>query len=185
MELGVRNAQEPAPLAIVDVHYTGSSAVAACAIAMRWTDEMPFEEQTTTLASVRPYTPGAFFERELPCIVQALSLVRTQYRAVVIDGYVDLDERGAPGLGGHLHERFQGAVAVIGVAKTAYRGSAFAARVFRGSSRRPLFVTARGVPLDEAARLVQQMHGTNRIPTLIKRVDSLARGKPLPPLADA
>lgn len=36
-------------------------------------------------------------------------------------------------------------------------------------------MTARGVPVDVAAGLVRDMHGGVRIPTLIKRVDSLAR----------
>jgi deoxyribonuclease V len=181
MNVPVRTWQEHAPLAVVDVHYTGTSAMAACAVARGWTDEIPSQEQTTVVPAVRPYRPGAFFERELPCILQVLSLVRTEYRAIVIDGYVDLDERGTPGLGGHLYAHLQGSLAVIGVAKTAYHGSTFAAGVLRGSSRRPLFVTARGIPLDQAAYLVQQMHGKDRIPTLIKRVDSLARGKPLSP----
>ena len=119
MNVPVRTWQEHAPLAIVDVHYTENGAMAACAVATGWTDEIPSEEQTTVVPTVRPYRPGAFFERELPCILQVLSLVQTEYRVIVIDGYVDLDERGTPGLGGHLYARFEGSLAVIGVAKTA------------------------------------------------------------------
>lgn len=175
MDLHART--ELCPLAIVDVQYGENGAIAACAVARRWTDEIPSEEQITLVSAVQPYKPGAFFERELPCILQVLSLIQTEYRTIVVDGYVDLDERGTPGLGGHLHAYFQGAVAVVGVAKTAYRGSAFAVHVLRGASHRPLFVTARGLLPEQAARLVQHMHGEHRIPTLIKRVDRLARGK--------
>ena len=50
------------------------------------------------------------------------------------------------------------------------------ARVY-SSLLRPLFVTARGMPAADAARLVESMHGGHRIPTLIARVDHLARGR--------
>jgi deoxyribonuclease V len=169
------------PLAIVDVHYGEHDAAAACVVAREWTDDAPSEQHVTVVPGVEPYEPGAFFKRELPCILRVLSEVQLEYRVIVIDGYVELDEDGTLGLGGHLHAHYRGALAVIGVAKTAYRGSTFAASVFRGESRSPLFVTARGLPLQEAARLVEQMHGSYRIPTLIKYVDGLARaaaGKP-------
>jgi deoxyribonuclease V len=75
-----------------------------------------------------------------------------------------------------VHDHFQRAIPVIGVAKTAFHGSDFAARVLRGASRNPLFVTARGVPVNDAARWVEAMHGPHRVPTLLARVDRLARG---------
>lgn len=163
------------PVAVVDVDYRDNGAVAACAIARTWADAVPLEEHVARISEVEAYRPGEFFKRELPCVVQVLSMARSEYRAILIDGYVDLDPHGAPGLGGHLHAHYDGRAAVIGVAKTAYRGGTFAARVLRGASRRPLFVTARGIPVQDAARLVEQMHGSHRLPTLIKRVDTLAR----------
>jgi deoxyinosine 3'endonuclease (endonuclease V) len=114
---------EPCPVAIVDAHYQGGGAVVACVVARRWTDALPSDERVVTVAAVLPYRPGAFFERELPCILRVLSLVRGKFKAVVVDGYVDLDERGTPGLGAHLHAQLAGAVPVVGVAKTAYQGS--------------------------------------------------------------
>lgn len=172
-----RAAQPLAPVAVVDVHYDGDCATAACVVAASWTDGSPVEEHVTRVSDVRPYKPGAFFERELPCVLAVLSLVQTKYQAIVIDGYVELDERGTPGLGGHLHAHYGGAIAVVGVAKTPYRGSPFAVSVLRGASRSPLYVTARGLLLDEAAELVQRMHGEHRIPALLRRVDGLARGR--------
>jgi deoxyribonuclease V len=171
-----RAAQQSAPVAVVDVHYDGDRATAACVVAAFWTDGHAAEERVTRVSNVLPYKPGAFFERELPCILAVLSLVQTGYRTIVIDGYVDLDEHGTPGLGGHLHEHLGGRVGVVGVAKTAFRGSLFAARVLRGVSHNPLYVTARGLVPEEAAELVQRMHGGHRIPTLLRRVDGLARG---------
>jgi deoxyribonuclease V len=138
------------------------------------------EERIVRLAAAQPYRSGMFFERELPCLVAVLSAVQTRVKAIVIDGYVVLDEHGGPGLGAHLFAHSSGAIPVIGVAKTAYRGSAFAIPVYRGSSRRPLFITAAGVATADAARLVSAMHGVHRLPTLISRVDRLAREGVMP-----
>jgi deoxyribonuclease V len=165
-----------APIAVVDVDYGAVGAQAACVVAAGWTDAEGSEERTAEVASVQPYRPGALFERELPCILEVLGLVKTAFRAVLVDGYVDLDDAGTPGLGGQLHARLGGAVAVVGVAKTAYKGATHGVPVVRGGSARPLYVTARGMVAADAARLVEGMHGEHRIPTLLKRADQLARG---------
>jgi deoxyribonuclease V len=174
---------EPVPLGIVDVHYEGAGARAACAVARGWGDADACEERVADVAEVLAYKPGAFFERELPCIVRVLSLLRASLGAVVIDGYVDLDASGAPGLGAHLYEHLGRSIPVVGVAKTAFRGSDFAVKVLRGASQSPLFVTARGMPVEDAALLVTRMHGPNRIPTLLGRADQLARGTAVPRIA--
>jgi deoxyribonuclease V len=165
----------PSPLAIVDVHYD-DGARAACVVAPDWTAATPLEEHVVRIRSVLPYVPGRFFERELPCIVKVLSIVRSNFKVIVVDGYVYLDDSGTAGLGGHLYTHYGGQYAVVGVAKTAYRGSDFAVGVLRGSSKRPLFVTARGIPAEHAAQLVGAMHGRHRTPTLLSHVDRLARG---------
>ena len=45
----------------------------------------------------------------------------------------------------------------------------------RGSSRRPLYVSAAGMELQEAKRHIAQMHGKFRMPALLKRADQLSR----------
>ena len=45
----------------------------------------------------------------------------------------------------------------------------------RGESATPLFITAAGIAAETAAAHVVAMHGPFRIPTLIKRADTLAR----------
>lgn len=163
-------------MAFTDVHYLGPSARAAVAVAAAWSDVAATEEHTVLVGAVASYRPGAFFERELPCLLEVLRTVATPLRCVVVDGYVELDASGSPGLGAHLHEALGGAVPVVGLAKTSFRGSTFATRVLRGDSLSPLFVTARGIPIAEAEQLVRSMHGPYRIPTLVQRVDHLARG---------
>jgi deoxyribonuclease V len=172
--------QAPCPLVIVDVDYRQSEAVVAAIVANTWDAPAAIETRLALVTEVKPYQPGAFFERELPCILQVLALLQSEYHAIVIDGYVDLDEHGRPGLGGHLYTQLQKNVVVVGVAKTAFHGSSFAVPVLRGTSHKPLFVTARGIQNDHAAALVRRMHGNFRLPSLIKEVDTLAcRGSPV------
>ena len=99
----------------------------------------------------------------------------------MVDGYVDLDPDGRPGLGAHVHAEF--GVPVIGVAKTAFESATHAAQVLRGQSARPLYVTAAGMTAADAADLVAQMAGRFRMPDALKRVDRLARGLELPQLS--
>jgi deoxyribonuclease V len=100
-----------------------------------------------------------------------------QLSLLVIDGYVDLDPAGRPGLGARAHEEF--GVPVIGVAKTRFATATHAVPVLRGASgaTRPLYVTAAGLPLPEAAGLVREMAGRYRIPDALRRADALARGR--------
>jgi deoxyribonuclease V len=171
---------DPAPLAIVDVDYGGTTAKAACVVAERWTDRMPSETHVVDIPTVQPYAPGRFFERELPCLLAVLPRVHADIEAIVVDGYVVLDEHGAPGLGAHLHAHYRGRFAVVGVAKTPFRDAEFATPVLRGTSKRPLWVTAIGLDVADAVRLVTSMHGPHRIPTLLGWVDRLAAGDPPP-----
>jgi deoxyribonuclease V len=93
--------------------------------------------------------------------------------AIVVDGHVWLtaDE---PGLGMHLYEAMERVVPIVGIAKSAYhRGTATPVRRGRGS--RPLFVSSAGIDQAEAARLVADMHGAHRVPTMLRLVDRLAR----------
>src|SRR5581483_2872768 len=157
----------------LDVHYRESDANAAGVEFGDWADAVPSNEIVTRIANPPPYQSGDFYKRELPCLLEILARCNTP-SIVVIDGYVWLEGTDRPGLGAHLYQKLGGAIPVIGVAKTLFRG-AKVIEVDRGSSRRPLFVTAAGISAETAAALVGRMHGQNRIPTLLKRVDSLAR----------
>ena len=115
---------------------------------------------------------------ELPA-VRAVLQGLGDLRLLIVDGYVDLEPGGRrPGLGAHCHAAF--GIPVIGVAKTRFEGATQAAEVRRGTSRRPLYVTAVGLPVGEAANLVASMAGSFRLPEALKRVDRLARGSVAP-----
>jgi deoxyribonuclease V len=111
----------------------------------------------------------------LPGIRAVLSALSRPPDLVIVDGYVWLGNENQPGLGGHLFRELDAKVPVVGVAKTRYRGQRAALEITRGRSRTPLYITAAGIDVHEAAPCIQQMHGSHRIPTLLKRVDKLCR----------
>lgn len=173
---GVIVTDESNLIALVDVHYEGEAARAACLTALNWKDALALDEWTVEVPHVAEYRPGFFFERELPCILAVLEKAPTKPGVIVVDGYVVLDAHGRRGLGAHLFEHLGERTPVIGIAKRSFAGSGFAKQILRGSSQSPLFVTALGISVAEAAEHVMLMHGTHRIPTLCTRVDHLCRG---------
>jgi len=136
--------------AAVDVCYPASGG--ACAAAVLAADAAFAEitnERIAWLPDVVDYEPGEFYRRELPALRAVLDGLAGGLGQLIIDGYVDLDAAGRPGLGAHAHAEF--GVPVIGVAKTAFHTATHAIPVLRGRSARPLYVTAIGLPLAEAA----------------------------------
>jgi len=161
------------PIVALDVHYEARRARVGCVAFRAWSDEAPVLERAIEVEGApAAYAPGAFYLRELPYLLAAVRALRVAARVWVIDGYVTL-AGGKPGLGARFAEAI--GAPVVGVAKNEFHGGR-AARVLRGASKKPLFVTAAGVPLDEAEAAVRAMHGPHRIPTLLARADRLARG---------
>jgi deoxyribonuclease V len=178
----------------LDVDYRPASVVAAAVSFLRWTDAAAAHEVVHTAAEPpAEYEPGQFYRRELPHLLAVLGLLPAPPRLILVDGFVWLadqpDGTAGPGLGAHLHAALSaalsaapgapgapgGPIPVVGVAKRPYRLANRAVPVLRGESQLPLWVTAVGLPLDEAVAAVTAMHGEHRIPTLLRRVDRLAR----------
>ena len=162
--------------AAVDVHYLpAGGARAAAVLAADATFAHLLAERTAVVPRVTPYRPGEFYLRELPplrAVLEGLSGLGL----LVVDGYADLDPIDRPGLGAHAHAEFS--IPVIGVAKSRFRTATHAVPVLRGSSARPLFVTAAGMPTADAADLVRRMAGRYRLPDALRRADTLARTGP-------
>lgn len=118
--------------------------------------------------------PGELYRRELPGILAALEQLNHTPSLVIVDGYVSLAD-GTPGLGAHLFHALDEEVSVIGVAKSPFKGADYARQMYRGGSRRPLYITAAGMSLAHAEGCVRSMHGTHRLPTMLKRADTLSR----------
>ena len=160
----------------IDVDYREDHALAAGILFREWADESPVRELVERIDGIMAYVPGEFYRRELPCLLAVLARAGEAIDLVVIDGYVWLGDERHPGLGGHLYEALGRTTPVVGVAKTCFRSATLAVAVRRGEeAKRPLFVTAAGIPVEEAARHVEGMHGSYRVPTLLKRVDSACR----------
>ena len=164
--------------ACVDVHYKIDCAKVACLTFDAWQSTVPKSKYTILIKHFEEYVPGQFYKRELPCIMRILDKVRESITVLVIDGYVWLDGQRTPGLGAHLYSALHGKVNIIGVAKTAFKGTSAAIKVFRGGSKRPLFVTSVGISPVRAASNIQKMYGIYRIPILLKLVDRLSREDP-------
>lgn len=160
----------------VDVDYRDDQAVAAAVLFHDWGDATAAGRIVQPIAPIEPYQPGAFYRRELPCLLAVLRQVSEPFDLVVVDGYVWLEDEMHPGLGGHLYAALGGQVPVVGVAKTCFTSARAAVAVQRGHlATRPLYVTAAGIIVSEASERVRQMHGLHRIPTLLKLVDRVCR----------
>lgn len=164
-------------LICLDVDYRDPGAIAAGLLFERWSSPAAAREIVAPITGVEPYVPGSFFRRELPCLLAVLGQVPGgvgALEAILIDGYVWLDDAGRKGLGAHLFEHLEERVPVVGVAKTSFAGTA-AIPVLRGTSKKPLWITAAGLDPAAAALQVAAMHGPHRLPTLLQRVDHLCR----------
>jgi deoxyribonuclease V len=159
----------------VDVAYTDPGANAAGILFERWDSETIARRLVVRIDSVADYVPGQFYRRELPCIERLLAEIKEPLEAIVIDGYVELGADRMPGLGRHLWGAICGQTPIIGVAKTAFAGTPDSATILRGKSLNPLYVTAIGVPLDEAKRNILALRGDHRLPDFLKEVDGLSR----------
>ncbi len=164
----------------LDVDYCDQGGFAtAAAVAVRALGDNIGDQELEQVARVSPvaaYEPGAFYKRELPCLLAVLAQLPFTPSLVIVDGYAWLGS-GRPGLGQHLYEALpaESRPPVIGVAKTSFHNNDLAVPVLRGESKKPLFVTSSGMSSDDAANVLRTLHGAFRVPTLLHRVDTLCR----------
>ncbi|MCK6513845.1 endonuclease V [Myxococcota bacterium] len=156
---------------LTDVHYPPLGGAWAAGLGCaRWDDPSPASEQLVYVPEVADYEPGQFYRRELPCLLALLQAMPLAPEVIVVDGHAWLN--GRPGLGARLREAT--GLPVVGVAKRRFfEGDALP--LLRGGSQSPLYVSAAGIPAEEALAYVSSMHGPHRLPTLLKRVDRLCR----------
>ncbi len=159
----------------VDVLYSESTALVAAVVFQQWDAKESLATYTLKREGVAEYIPGKFYLRELEPIKAVLTRVGN-VDTVVIDGYCYLDESGQKGLGAHLYDATAGKYTIVGVAKNSFKGSPHAVPVCRGDSKKPLFITSVGMPQEQAADYISHMSGDFRMPTLLKKVDSMTRG---------
>lgn len=160
-----------------DTYYYDDHANTVCIAFEDWTSEIESGIFTEKNLISSGYESGAFYKRELPCILSLLKKIDLKEGDIIIvDGYVTLDNDGKIGLGGYLYEALDRKYAIIGIAKNEFASPDSQRRdVLRGESKTPLFLTAKGADVDDILPKVKRMHGAYRIPTLLKKLDQLSR----------
>lgn len=160
-----------------DTYYFDSKAKTICLEFEQWKESENFKVHTEIIENVEEYIPGEFYRRELPCIISLLNQIDLKnIEAIIVDGFVYLDDDKKYGLGGYLYEKLNKQIPIIGVAKTNFASIEKDKKaLLRGDSIKPLFITAIGIDLEEAFQKVQSMAGEFRIPTLLKELDRLTK----------
>lgn len=156
-----------------DTYYYDGKAKTIAVSFNDWEDEVPIQIYTDIIEGVADYQPGSFYKRELPCILSALKQVNLEtVDLIIVDGYVILEEKHL-GLGGYLYQALKGKIPVVGIAKSEFvsKTSVFK-KVFRGESKKPLYVTSIGIDKDTICNAIERMHGNYRMPTLLQIVDT-------------
>ena len=159
---------------VIDVDYKDSNNTAGVAgLLFNNFEDISYSRKIELIVKdILPYESGSFYKRELPCILALLKEVSENLDFIIVDGYVFLDNN-LDGLGAHLFKEVN--IPIIGVAKNAYKGISEDKLIFRGISKKPLYITSIGIDLSCAKTAIQSMAGNYRLPTLLKDVDRLCR----------
>ena len=160
---------------IIDVDYNNKNqGHAVGVIADNILSDKELGYVSAVVDNVGDYIAGQFYKRELGCVNAILSrLDLSDIDCIVVDGFADFGT-DRYSLGSHVF--FNYGIPVIGIAKKWYPDCYIQnTEVYRGTSKRALHVTSKGVELDKAKDLVMNMYGEYRLPYLTKLADSLCR----------
>ncbi|MNK60103.1 Endonuclease V [compost metagenome] len=160
-----------------DTYYFDQKAKTICLEFAEWNEDKNFKVHSEIIDNVEEYIPGEFYKRELPCILSLLKQIDlSTIDVIVVDGFVYLNDENKYGLGGYLYDKLNKEIPIIGVAKTNFASIEKNKKaLFRGDSKKPLYVTSIGIDLDEAYKKIESMHGEFRMPTLLKELDRLTK----------
>ncbi|KRD07604.1 endonuclease V [Flavobacterium sp. Root901] len=160
-----------------DTYYFDNKAKTVCLVFEDWSENKNFRIHTEIIDNVEEYIPGEFYKRELPCIISLLNQINLKnVEAIIVDGFVYLDDDKKYGLGGHLYEKLNKEIPIIGVAKTNFASIEKNKKpLLRGSSIKPLFITSIGMELEDAFHKIESMAGEFRMPILLKELDRLTK----------
>ena len=162
-----------------DSYYYQGKAKTICISFNSWSDNSDYSVYSEIKEGVEEYTPGEFYKREMPCILSLLEKIDKQdIEAIIVDGFVYLDDEYKLGLGGYLYKALGEEIPIIGVAKTNFATIENLKKpLYRGESKKPLYVTSIGIDLDTATENIRSMAGEFRMPTLLKELDRLTKAE--------
>lgn len=129
---------------------------------------------TAFVTEIEDYIPGQFYRRELQSVDSIISQIeKGDIEMIVVDGYADSGTE-EHALGTYVYEKYN--IPVIGIGKNKYDRCVLEnLEVYRGESKKPLYVTSKGMDNEQAKTLVKKMAGKFRIPYLVKYADNRAR----------
>ena len=161
----------------IDVHYKETYAKTVLLFFENWQSETASKIVTHSTHEVLDYEPGAFYKRELPCIMNALKEVSLEaLETIIVDGHVYVDNDGKYGLGGHLYEALEKKFPIIGVAKTSFQSNKeTVVEILRGESKNSSMFFATGLNKEVAANHIQNMFGDYLLVFLLKLINQLAK----------
>ncbi len=162
-----------------DSYYFEDKAKTVCVHFDDWTAATPIKIEQEIISGIAAYEPGAFYKRELPCILSLLEKIDlNNIDLIIVDSFVLLDDEGKWGLGAYLYDILKEQIPVIGVAKTGFHKNKKNVReLLRGKSSKPLYISAVGLDLDNAYSHIKAMHGDYRMPTLLQILDQKTKEK--------
>ena len=160
-----------------DTYYFDGKAKTVCIEFNQWNQDKDYKVHSEIIDNIEDYIPGEFYRRELPCILSLLEKMKLEnIDAIIVDGYIYLDDDKKYGLGGYLYEKLNEKIPIIGVAKTNFASlNKDKKSLFRGDSQKPLYITSIGIDLEDAFKKVESMAGEFRFPTLLKELDRLSK----------
>ena len=160
----------------IDVHYRETYAKAV-GVLFEWKDSKPQQTIIEYINDIEDYIPGEFYKRELPCLLKIIEQVEINtLEAIIIDGYIYVDNEYGLGLGGHLYQNLNQKLSIIGVAKTSFfTNKETVIPIIRGNSKNSLFISSIGYPLQDAAKNILDMQGEYRIPSVLKELDQITK----------
>lgn len=158
-----------------DVFYEDNSAMVGYVIFENALSAAPYKTGQLLCDNILPYESGAFYKRELPCILKAINAIEEKISLLYIDANVWLG-KDKKGLGKLLHDALNQTIPVIGISKSCYnKDTELIKPVIRPSSTKPLYVSTIGIALDDACDMVSSMVGAYRLPKMIKLADTMSR----------
>ena len=161
-------------IAIDTFYYSDKDAYSVGVLFNNWQDSKPQSIVSCHTTDFAPYIPGEFYKRELPCILDLLSIVNlNEINTILLDGFVKLPDN-KDGLGMHLWKKLGNIkISIVGLAKSKFKDcEKIALPVFRGNCISPMWVnTNQIISNEEAVSRIKQMHGNYRMPDLLKVLD--------------
>jgi deoxyribonuclease V len=160
-----------------DTYYFDNKAKTVCLEFETWTSKEYFRLYSEITDNIEEYISGEFYKRELPLILSLYEQVEAKnIEAIIVDGFVYLDDNKKLGLGGYLYKALGEKIPVIGVAKTNYvKINKLKKILLRGKSINPLYITSAGIKTGRATELIKKMTGNYRIPAILKYLDTLTK----------